>query len=794
MRTFILFILICYANLLAQISQGESPRYFNRDIQINFIEPDRDNIVDRNFSPMVLQFGDEYQLDINILEVVEPLIKDDIYTYILGIKSYGAYGIGFIFDEFYLSYNSTLFIYDVDRTMFLGSFTSVNNKDTYIFPTSIAKGDHIIIEVNVPESELNQTRVNLGTLIHDNEDIMGYFEDSPSSNSNREDCNINVSCPEGNGWEDQINGTIRVTMGGGLCSASIINNTSNDRTPYVLFADHCVSGSASGYVFLFNYQATTCSGMTGSENQSVSGSTVLVSADISSGPDFALLEMTSNIPDSYNPFYVGWSKVSSAPQDAVGIHHPGAGIKKITQDGTSVISSGYFWEFQYNDGRVIPGSSGSPFFDENKRQVGIASYIYTDYCDPSPDCYCEQQYTHGYGRFDAAWNLGLSTYLDPLNIGIDAIDGISISGLSIVHDAYNDMSFDDPAITEINNGLGAINFSANVIAYTGIIEAVELYHNFGDGFVAVEMQPVGIGNYYTAELDGIYDGMIIEYYIQAVNSEGIVETFPSNAPDGAIIFIVGDFPDFYATDYENGQGEWIVGNVSDDATAGIWELAIPVATFNDEGIQIQPGNDYSPNGSYCFITGNGFEESNGGFDDVDNGQTTLFSPIFNLESFDEAILSYWYWYTNNVGDNADNDLWKVLISNNGGDNWEVLFITSNSTNEWKKERFILSNHIELTDAVQFKFIAEDLFYTGDAGSGGSLVEAALDDFLIEYIENSSIVGDVNNDGTVNILDAVLIINMILGTEPFNYATADLNYDYNINVQDIILLINVILNS
>ena len=125
------------------------------------------------------------------------------------------------------------------------------NKDSFIFPTSVAKGDHIIIEVNIPESELNQTRVNIGTMIHDYRDIMGYFENS--SNSNREDCNINVSCPEGNAWENQINGTIRVTMGGGLCSGSIVNNTANDRTPYVLFADHCVSGSTSGYVFLFNY-------------------------------------------------------------------------------------------------------------------------------------------------------------------------------------------------------------------------------------------------------------------------------------------------------------------------------------------------------------------------------------------------------------------------------------------------------------------------------------------------------------------------------------------------------------
>ena len=271
MRIIILFILLL-SNIFSQVSHGGSPKYFQRDIDVDFISPDRENLIDRDFNPMVFQYGDEYELDINVLESVEPQYDDGVYTYILGIRSIGAYGIGFIFDNFYLSDNSTLFLYDKDQTMFLGSFTSENNKDSYVFPTSVIKSDHVIIEINIPENELGQTIVNLGSMIHDYEDIMGYYNDSPSSMMNREDCNINVACPEGDDYEDQINGTIRVTMGGGLCSASIVNNTANDRTPYVLFADHCVSGSTSGYVFLFNYQASTCSGTSASENQSVSGS------------------------------------------------------------------------------------------------------------------------------------------------------------------------------------------------------------------------------------------------------------------------------------------------------------------------------------------------------------------------------------------------------------------------------------------------------------------------------------------------------------------------------------------
>ena len=91
---------------------------------------------------------------------------------------------------------------------------------------------------------------------------------------------------------------------------------------------------------------------------------MLAQEDINSGPDFALLEISSDIPESYNPFYVGWSRVSSAPQEAVGIHHPGADIKKISFTNDTVSSGGSggnYWEFQYDLGRVIPGSSGSPF-------------------------------------------------------------------------------------------------------------------------------------------------------------------------------------------------------------------------------------------------------------------------------------------------------------------------------------------------------------------------------------------------------------------------------------------------
>ena len=57
------------------------------------------------------------------------------------------------------------------------------------------------------------------------------------------------------------------------------------------------------------------------------------------------------------------------------------------------------------------------------------------------------------------------------------------------------------------------------------------------------------------------------------------------------------------------------------------------------------------------------------------------------------------------------------------------------------------------------------------------------------------VGDINQDNITNILDVILVVNFILGTEPhgIEYFLADLNEDETINIQDIIILINEILN-
>ena len=58
--------------------------------------------------------------------------------------------------------------------------------------------------------------------------------------------------------------------------------------------------------------------------------------------------------------------------------------------------------------------------------------------------------------------------------------------------------------------------------------------------------------------------------------------------------------------------------------------------------------------------------------------------------------------------------------------------------------------------------------------------------------DNSILGDVNDDGIINIQDVILTVNIILNSLAYN-ETADLNGDSVVDVLDVINIVNLILN-
>jgi len=100
------------------------------------------------------------------------------------------------------------------------------------------------------------------------------------------------------------------------------------------------------------------------------------------------------------------------------------------------------------------------------------------------------------------------------------------------------------------------------------------------------------------------------------------------------------------------------------------------------------------------------------------------------------------------------------------------------------------------------FDSDNSDYTLQAGSpcidSGTVIEGMeyCGDFpdmgAYEYCEEEML-GDLNSDGVINILDVVGLVNIILGISPENPA-GDLNQDGVYNVLDIIQLVNIILNN
>lgn len=62
--------------------------------------------------------------------------------------------------------------------------------------------------------------------------------------------------------------------------------------------------------------------------------------------------------------------------------------------------------------------------------------------------------------------------------------------------------------------------------------------------------------------------------------------------------------------------------------------------------------------------------------------------------------------------------------------------------------------------------------------------------------SSTILGDVNGDGYVNVTDVTLLVNNLLGFENASFvaANADLNGDNDITVTDVTALVNLILHG
>ena len=93
--------------------------------------------------------------------------------------------------------------------------------------------------------------------------------------------------------------------------------------------------------------------------------------------------------------------------------------------------------------------------------------------------------------------------------------------------------------------------------------------------------------------------------------------------------------------------------------------------------------------------------------------------------------------------------------------------------------------------IEFK-----LNITSNSDANGYIQNEQILIFSIPVSHEVFLLGDVNQDEIINILDIVQLVNIILGDTPTNTEinTGDLNDDQLLNVLDIILIVNIILNT
>lgn len=301
----------------------------------------------------------------------------------------------------------------------------------------------------------------------------------------------------------------------------------------------------------------------------------------------------------------------------------------------------------------------------------------------------------------------------------------------------------------------------------------QMFYDIGQGFVPVALVPAG-----GSEFDAFFPALACEtpvgFYFQAEDDSGLIWTDPPNAPGGLHQAVAAtDQEVVFADDMEIDRG-WAAGAAGDTATTGVWERV------NPRGTAAQPEDDHTVSGTICWVTGQGPAGGGVGDNDVDNGRTTLLSPVLDLTGQDGAYISYWRWYSNDQGAAPNADVFRIDVTNNGT-NWvnvETIGPSGPGTSGgWFYHEFRVSDFVAPSSQVRMRFIAED---AGD----GSIVEAAVDDFDVRVVScQADCPEDLTGDGLVDFDDLVTL----LGAYGVSDA-GDITGDGQTNFDDLVALL------
>ncbi|HCQ29412.1 MAG TPA: hypothetical protein DIU39_03935, partial [Flavobacteriales bacterium] len=668
----------------AQISHGGLPyslthKNIDKNIpQVDIPAPDMNQIraedaITDQYKDIPWRFGIVNPVDLDLYNSGKwTILKNGDKLWQLKIYAPGAVSINLNYDRFYLPKGAKFFLYTPDKKSILGSFTEENNKETGEFSTFLTKGEYVILEYYEPKKRAGEG------VIHINEVIYGYrslFDKAKAFGSSGA-CNVNAICDSAL-WGDEIRSVVMLLTASNsrFCSGALVNNTSEDGTPYVLTANHC--SPSTNNIFMFNYQSPDCNNTTdGPTNYTISGC-ILRAND--SPSDFFLVELSSVPPSNYNVFYAGWNAIDAPSQNSTGIHHPSGDVKKISHDLDPCVSSGYYasgndhWKIvDWDSGTTEGGSSGSPLFDENHRIIGQLH---------GGNAACGNDLEDYYGKFSVSWNTvsdssrQLKYWLDPQNTGALVLDGydpngpshnldlalMGIQGISNNMCGYDSVS---PVLTIKNKGANTIN-------------SFDLFYRFdGGNYNVLNITNQNVATYSTIQvaIPTTYVGGGNHWFEAYTNNPNLQldEFTPNDTLNYS--FFVNNAPytinHTLITDNYGSETTWQILDNQNNVYATGGPYADNVDTFNTsvclfEGCFIYRINDSYGDG-YCCNYGNG---SSYGID-ISTGDTLFYDNSFSSSSIDYPFC---------VGDSCQLFISGYVTNNDGSNNGAIDLSVSGGT-------------------------------------------------------------------------------------------------------------------
>ena len=167
-------------------------------------------------------------------------------------------------------------------------------------------------------------------------------------------------------------------------------------------------------------------------------------------------------------------------------------------------------------------------------------------------------------------------------------------------------------------------------------------------------------------------------------------------------------------------------------------------------------------------------------------------PVFEIHGTNDSVVPW-------DGDMENNLGWGASYGTQEGiDSWverndcmssESTLLPNTNTNDGSH----IINHryfdcIENAEVWLYEIVGGGHDWPGSSGNMDINASEEIWDFFNQYTYN---LGDINNDGSVNILDVIEVVSLVLNEQYSE--VVDMNYDGTINVLDIIEIIYIILN-